>query len=73
MSMLLVLDSNFRASVKFGSRQLLPIFSDAVQSAVRGASDRVSLVSQVTYFMKSSPPTENKTSLASFCFEKQEN
>ena len=57
MSMLLLLDSNFRASFRFGSRQLLPVFSEAVQSKLRGAPDRVSLVSQITYFMKDSPPT----------------
>ena len=54
--MQLFLDSNFRASLKFGSCQLQPIFSDVVQAAVRGAPDRVSLVSQVTYFLKTSPP-----------------
>ena len=54
--MQLFLDSNFRASLKFGSRQLQPIVSDVVQAAVRGTPDRVSLVSQVTYFLKSSPP-----------------
>ena len=56
MAMLLLLDSNFRASLKFGSRQLQPIFSDAVQSQIRGAPDRVSLVSQVSYYMRTSSP-----------------
>jgi hypothetical protein len=55
--MLLLLDSNFRASFKFGSRQLLPVFSDAVQAGIRGAPDRVSLVSQVNYYLQRSPPT----------------
>ncbi len=54
--MFILLDSNFRASFRFGSRQLLPVFSEAVQSKIRGAMDRVSLVSQISYFMKSSPP-----------------
>jgi hypothetical protein len=57
MAMLLLLDSNFRASFRFGARQLLPVFSEAVQSKIRGAPDRVSLVSQITYFMKTLPPS----------------
>lgn len=56
MAMFILLDSNFRASFRFGSRQLLPVFSDVVQSKIRGAPDRVSLVSQISYFMRSSPP-----------------
>ena len=56
MAMLVLLDSNFRATFRFGSQQLLPVFSEMVQSKVRGAADRMSLVSQVSYFMKSSPP-----------------
>ncbi len=55
--MLLLLDSNFRATFRFGSRQLLPVFSESVQSKIRGAPGRVSLVSQVSYFMRSSPPS----------------
>jgi hypothetical protein len=54
--MLILLDSNFHASFRLGARQLLPVFSDAVQLKIRGALDRVSLVSQVSYFMQSSPP-----------------
>ena len=57
MAMLLLLDSNFRASFKFGSRQLQPVFSDAVQAGICGAPDRVSLVSQVNYYLQRSPPT----------------
>ncbi len=54
--MQLLFDSNYRASLRFGSQQLRPAFSDRVQAAVRGAPDRVSLVSQIRYFMRSSPP-----------------
>ncbi len=61
MAMLLLLDSNFRASVKFGSRQLLPVFSDAVQSGVRGAPDCVSLVSQISYYMRTLPSASKVT------------
>ena len=57
MSMMLFLDSNFRASLRFGSRQLRPVFSNDVQSAGRGAPDRVSLVSQVGYYMRNAPPS----------------
>ena len=68
MSMLLLLDSNFRASLRFGARQLQPVFSDAVQAAARGAPDRVSLVSQVTYYMRTSPPS-SKVALIFGSFE----
>ena len=56
MAMLILLDSNFRATFRFGSCQLQPVFSEAVQSKVRGAPDRTSLVTQVNYYMRSSPP-----------------
>ncbi len=56
MAMLILLDSNLRATFRFGSRQLLPVFSEVIQSKIRGAADRMSLVSQVSYFMKNSPP-----------------
>ena len=68
MTMLVLLDSNFRATFRFGSRQLLPVFSEAVQSKVRGAPDRMSLVSQVSYFMKTSPPN-SKVALIFGSFE----
>jgi hypothetical protein len=54
--MQLLLDSNFHATLRFGSRQLQPIFSDIVQSRVQGAPERVSLVSQIGYFMRTLPP-----------------
>jgi hypothetical protein len=68
MAMLLLLDSNFRATFKFGSRQLLSVFSDAVQSGIRGAPDRVSLVSQVSYYLRTSPPA-SKVALIFGSFE----
>ena len=68
MSMFILLDSNFRASFRFGSRQLLPVFSDVVQSRIRVAPDRVSLVSQISYFMKNSPPA-SKVALIFGSFE----
>jgi hypothetical protein len=55
MAMLILLDSNYRASFRYGSRQLLPVFSEDIQAKIRGAPDRTSLVSQITYCMRSSP------------------
>jgi hypothetical protein len=68
MAMLVLLDSNFRATFRFGSHQLLPVFSESIQYKVRGAPDRMSLVSQVSYFMRSSPPT-SKVALIFGSFE----
>ena len=68
MAMLVLLDSNFRATFRFGSRQLLPVFSEAVQSKVHGAPDRMSLVSQVSYFMRTLPPN-SKVALIFGSFE----
>ncbi len=68
MAMLLLLDSNFRATFKFDSRQLQPFFYDAVQSRIRGAPDRVSLVSQITYYLRTSLPT-SKVALIFGSFE----
>jgi hypothetical protein len=68
MAMLILLDSNFRASFRYGSRQLLPVFSEVVQAKICGAPDRVSLVSLITYFMRSSPPA-SKVALIFRSFE----
>ena len=68
MSMQLLFDSNYRATLRFGSQQLRPIFSDGVQTAVRGAPDRVSLVFQIGYFMRTLPPS-SKVALIFRSFE----
>jgi hypothetical protein len=56
MSMQLLFDSNYRATLRFGSQQLRPVFPERVQAAVRFAPHRVSLVSQIRYFMRTSLP-----------------